>query len=54
MLKCSAFIASSVDGYIATHDVGIDWHPKAIDTPALMEEPRLHRISIAIPSMSYA
>lgn len=25
MLKCSAYIASSVDGYIATHDGGVEW-----------------------------
>ena len=25
ILKCSAFIATSVDGYIATHDGGVEW-----------------------------
>ena len=25
MLKCSAYIATSVDGYIATHDGGVKW-----------------------------
>ena len=25
MLKCSAYIAASVDGYIATHDGGVEW-----------------------------
>ena len=25
MLKCSAYIATSVDGYIATHDGGVEW-----------------------------
>ena len=25
MLKCSVYIATSVDGYIATHDGGVEW-----------------------------
>lgn len=25
MLKCSVYIATSVDGFIATHDGGVEW-----------------------------
>ena len=39
MLKCSAYIATSADGYIATHDGGVEWLESAGNTESGDREP---------------
>ncbi|MEH6609363.1 MAG: dihydrofolate reductase family protein [Halioglobus sp.] len=39
MLKCSAYIATSVDGYIATHDGSVEWLENAENPESGDKEP---------------